>query len=325
MASILAYIEVREGAITDQSRFAMAEARRVADGAGATVYGLLAVGPKSHVEIDALAEVVSSAGADRVLCSSDPSLAGPPLDATHGALLAHIADHLRPVLILFPAGGSGVQLGPPLAVRIGAAYMPAAGIDVVPEPRDPDPPSQRVIVRRWRASRDGLRKIDVGDLERPVVAVLTAGEGSKSPSASYAEVEIMPCPEPHHPGVSLLGAIPDVWANVESAPRLLWVTAEMDGQVRGRLRAALPPSTGLVVGRDFDDADLLAATPGRFVIVGASAVSPCDTPIGSPARPAVQVGRREGPFAKASQVDADVEALLASAGTHGGSGAGGGT
>jgi hypothetical protein len=324
MASILAYIEVREGAITPQSRFVMAEARRVADGAGATVYGLLAVGPKSHVEIDALAEVVSSAGADRVLCSSDPGLAGPALDATHGALLAHVAEHLRPVLILFPAGGSAVQLGPPLAVRIGAAYMPAAGIDIVPEPRAPDLPSPRVIVRRWRAARDGLRKIDVGDLERPVVVSLIAGESATAASVSYAEVEIMPCPEPRHPTVSLREAIPDVSARVEESSRLLWVTDDLDAPVRARLQAALPATTGVVVGGELDASDLLAATPGHLVIVGASSLSPIDTPIVGPGRQAVQVGDRAGLSSSAAHVDAEVESLLAWVDAQNGTSTGGG-
>ena len=45
MANIVVFVEVRRGAPTAASRFAVAEARRVATELGATVYGLLALGP----------------------------------------------------------------------------------------------------------------------------------------------------------------------------------------------------------------------------------------------------------------------------------------
>jgi electron transfer flavoprotein alpha subunit len=218
MASIVAYIELREGAITPSSRFVVAEARRVADVVGATVYALLTVGEIEQARIDRLAAEVSAAGADRVLCSSAQALAGPVLDVTHGALLAQVAGHLCPVILLFPAGGVGAELGPPLAVRIGAAYLANASIDVRVEDRAPDPTSQRVVLTRWRAARDGQRRIDVADLERPVVASLGSGPVPPALGEPYAEVEMIPCPDPGPTAPRLLGSEVDMDAAVEVSP-----------------------------------------------------------------------------------------------------------
>jgi len=209
MASIVAYIELRAGKITRPSRFVVAEARRVADSAGATVYALLTVGPLPQGDIDQLASQISAAGADRILCASAAALAGPPLDLSHGALLAQIAEHLRPLLFLFPAGGTGVELGPPLAVRLGAAYLANASIAVVPEERAPEPASQRVVLSRRRAAGDGLRRIDVGDFERPVVAGLATGPVPEARGERSAEVEMISCPEPAPAGPRCLGSEPD--------------------------------------------------------------------------------------------------------------------
>ncbi|MBN2575773.1 MAG: hypothetical protein JXP73_14500 [Deltaproteobacteria bacterium] len=209
MASIVSYIELREGKVTGPSRFAVSEARRVADAAGATVYALLTVGPLPQAEIDQLASEISAAGADRILCSSAESLAGPALHFSHGPLLAQVAEHLRPLLLLFPAGGVGTELGPPLAVRLGAAYLANASIEIVAEERVPEPASQRVVLLRWRAARDGRRRIDVGDFERPVVASLADGQAAAPLGEPSAEVEMISCPEPRPAGPRWLGSDPD--------------------------------------------------------------------------------------------------------------------
>lgn len=242
MASIVAYIEVREGAITAPSLFAMSEARRIAQAAGATVYAVLPVGAISHLQIDQLAERVSAAGADRILCSADEMLAGPALDVTHGALLAQLAEHLRPLLFLFPAGGVGTQLGPPLALRIGAAYVPAASIEVHSldhSVRSPEP-SHRVLVTRWRAAGDSLRRIDVGDLERPVIAVLQPGAATPPLGESYAEVEMLPCPTGNRPECRLLRSEVDPTAESEACSAVVCVPAATTATDLERLRAELP-------------------------------------------------------------------------------------
>jgi electron transfer flavoprotein alpha subunit len=276
MASIVAYIEVREGAITPSSLFAIGESRRIAQAVGATVYGFLAMGPLPPSEIDRLAEQVSAAGVDRVLCSSDPALAGPALDISHGAVLAQLADHLRPVLFLFPAGGVGTELGPPLAIRIGAAYFPAAHIGV----RDLDfgsgNVSHRILLTRWCAGRDSLRRIDVGDLERPVVAVLAAGCGTDLPGEPCAEVETIPCPAPKHADLRLLGTDVDPNADIEVCQTLVCVQAATPAADRDDLRTLLPTDACL---RTEDDLELDQATPQNLLLLS---VDPERLPIRAP-------------------------------------------
>jgi hypothetical protein len=248
MASIVAYIELREGCITRPSRFVVAEARRVADTAGATVYALLAVGDLRQDVIDQLALEMSAAGADRILCSSAEALAGPPLNATHGPLLALVAERLRPVLFLFPAGGTGTELGPSLALRIGAAYLPNASVDIVSEERGVESRSQRILLTRWRAARDALRRIDVGDFERPVVASLSCGTAPARLGEPCAEVEMLPCPEPGLHGVRLLAQAKDSTATPEVCSALVWSDAALPAGSRARLPSELPVGAAMVSG-----------------------------------------------------------------------------
>jgi hypothetical protein len=266
MASILAYIELREGVVTRPSRFAVAEARRVADAVGATVYALLTLGPLLQTEIDQLASQVSAIGADRILCSSADVLSGPPLDATHGQLLAQVAEHLRPVLFLFPAGGVGIELGPPLAVRIGAAYLANANLDVIVEERTPGSVSQRVVLTRWRAARDGQRRVDVGDLERPVVASLPCDIAPANLGAPYAEVEMLPCPESNQAKPELLSAIADSAAGPEVASALIWSATPLDEPTF----AALPAGAASLVGPQDGVAAAGAASPRELFVVAPS-------------------------------------------------------
>ncbi len=267
MASIVAYIELRAGAITRPSRHAVAEARRVSDAAGATVYALLTVGDLTQARIDQLAAEVSAAGADRILCSSAEPLAGPPLDVTHGPLLAQVAGHLRPVLFLFPAGGTGVELGPPLAVRIGAAYLANASIELTGEERALDSASERIVLTRWRAARDGQRRIDVGDLERPVVASLACGIAPGALGESYAEVEMLPCPEPASALPRLIASEVDGAAGAELCSAMIWSAVALSPSDRAALPSELPSGVALVVGTDGESPSVEAASPTDLFVL----------------------------------------------------------
>jgi electron transfer flavoprotein alpha subunit len=266
MASIVAYIELREGAITSPSLFVVAEARRIADSAGATVFALLTVGPLAQVEMDRLASEISAAGADRVLCSSADTLNGPALDVTHGGLVAQVAAHLRPLLGLFPAGGTGAELGPPLAVRMGAAYMANASVDICEEDRGPDTASQRVLLSRWRAARDGQRKIDVGDLERPVVASLVSGPFPPPAGEPYAEVEMVPCPDATVPDVRVIDSEVDIAADLELCRALVWAGRPTAASADA-FRAELPEGTRLVTTADSGSPALWVAAPQDLFVL----------------------------------------------------------
>lgn len=261
MASIVAYMEVREGAITLPSRFVVAEARRVADAAGATVYALLPLGPVPQAKIDELAAAVSAAGADRVLCSSDELLSGPALDITHGALLTQIAERLHPRLFLFPAGGVGVELGPPLAVRIGAAYVPRAAIDIREEERTPDPPSQRVLLQRWRVAGDAQRMVDVEDIEHPVVATLAARATTPSYGEAFSEIEMLPCPEPQHGRPRELASTPDLNAAIAICCSMILSPVPASPS----LQSKLPPATVVLAVGETSAAAVEAACPDQLL------------------------------------------------------------
>lgn len=264
MASIVAYIEVREGTITPPSLFVMCEARRIAHAMGATVYAFLPVGALSHVQIDQLAEQISAAGADRILCCSHETLDGPALDFTHGPVLTQLADHLRPLLFLFPAGGAGAQLGPPLAVRIGAAYVPFAGVEIHAIERPADSPSHRLLVTRWRAAGDCMRRIDVGDLERPVVAVLQSGLPKDGLGEAYAEVEMLPCPNGKHGELHVLAVEPDPAAALESCATLVCIPATTSTDAFNALQAELPAGACLDT---LAAPDLSRASPESLLLV----------------------------------------------------------
>jgi hypothetical protein len=264
MASIVAYIEVREGTITSPSLFVLCEARRIAHAVGATVYAFLPVGALSHVQIDQLAEQISAAGADRILCCSHETLRGPALDFTHGPVLTQLADHLRPLLFLFPAGGAGNQLGAPLAVRIGAAYVPFASIEIHTIDRPSDLPAHRLLVTRRRAAGDGMRRIDVGDLERPVVAVLQSGLPKDGLGEAYAEVEMLPCPNGKHGEVQVLAAEPDPAAHLETCATLVCIPAATSTDAFEALRAELPAGACLDT---LANPDLSRASPESLLLV----------------------------------------------------------
>jgi hypothetical protein len=265
MASIVAYIELREGTVTRPSRYAIAEARRVADCVGATVYALLVVGELPQTRIDQLASTISAAGADRILCSSDSCLAGPALDATHGPLLAQVAERLRPVLLLFPTGGVGSELGPPLAVRIGAAYVANANIELAVENRAAAPPAQKVLLCRWRAARDGQRQIDLADFERPVVASLPCGISPDALGEPYAEVEMIPSPEPGLARPRLLATEDDPTSAPETCAALLWSPSGLDNEARAALPNPWP--AGVAVADQADGLCLDAASPTELYVL----------------------------------------------------------
>jgi electron transfer flavoprotein alpha subunit len=193
MASIVAYTEVRHQAMTASSRFALAEARRVADELGATVYALLALAPAAAEELSALAGEVGSAGADRILCCADSALAGPSLDATHGPLLAAVAERLRPTLVLFPAGEAGPELGRQLALRMTASYLPGSSLDILAAK---DAELAQVVVRCEQADHDSPRAVNLREAERPVVATLRAGNAPAQLGEPASEMEMLIYPPP---------------------------------------------------------------------------------------------------------------------------------
>ncbi len=193
MASIVAYTEIRDATIAPASRFALAEARRIADDLGATVYALLALGPTTPDGIAALAGEVGTAGADRILCCADEALQGPPRDATHGPLLAAVAERLRPTLVLFPEGDAGAELGRAMAARAEAAFLPDSSLEILPA-NDSEP--AQLAVRCEHDDQGEKRVVRLREIERPVVATLRAGAAPPALGEPASEMEMLNYPTP---------------------------------------------------------------------------------------------------------------------------------
>jgi electron transfer flavoprotein alpha subunit len=270
VANIVVFVEVRRGAPTAPSRFAVAEARRVASELGATVYGLLALGPIGEESIAALARAVGEAGADRILCCADASLEGALLDATVGPLLAVIAERLRPVLTLFPAGAVGPALGPPLAVRSGALYHPRASLELRRHESGP-----RLAIRRFRP--DGaLRTLDLTEPSRPVVVTVAAGPDPGRLGQPTSEVEMLAYVPPRFygqsaPAVREVSSEPDEDEPLELASSLVVVGDAKAGELLG---AAVPAGTPVVGPGQEKSAALELACPSRLLVVGKAAAPP---------------------------------------------------
>jgi electron transfer flavoprotein alpha subunit len=267
VASIVVFVEVRKGAVTGPSRYAVAEARRVATELGATVYALVATGASSESAVDGLARVLGEVGADRILCCADASLAGPLLDVTVGPVLAAVAERLRPVLTLFSAGTVGAALGPPLALRLRGVYQARATLAIVRESG-----RSRLVVRRLRAADGAIRAVGVAQSDRPVIATLPAGEATKTHGQPTPEVEALaPVTRASGTAVRVLAADPDDSENVELASSLLALAPGLDPAEREALVAALPADSALV-GEGLPAAGLAAACPVRLLVVGRGAV-----------------------------------------------------
>ena len=196
MASIVAYTEIRQASITAPSRFVLAEARRIADDLGATVYALLALGPTTPEGLAALAGKVGTAGADRILCCTDEALAGPSSDATHGRLLVAVAERLRPALVLFPEGEAGPALGRPLAERMGAAFLPCSALEV--QAAIGLEPAQ-VLVRCPDDDHLLPRAVSLREIGRPVVATLLNGTAPPALGEPASEMEMLSYTTPTPP------------------------------------------------------------------------------------------------------------------------------
>jgi electron transfer flavoprotein alpha subunit len=267
LANIIVFVEIRRDEATVASRLAVAEARRVASELGATVYAVIATGPASEAAIEAHGKTLGEAGADRILCCSDAALGGPLLDAAVGPVLAALAQRLRPLLTLFPAGAVGPALGPPLAMRLGGLYHARASLEVVR-----DASSARLALRRFRG--DGaVRTLDVGAAHgRPTVATLPAGPDPGRRGAPAVEVEMLPYVAGTGGTVRELSSEPDDAEAVELAPVVLAVSGEVKPAELAALRAAAPPGAAVVHDGERPPG-LDVACPGRVLVAGKSAAA----------------------------------------------------
>lgn len=265
LPNLLVPIDLRDAAPTPPSLFALAEARRVARIAGATVYAIVL---SAH---DLPAQTIARlgrAGADKVLLCEGAGLDEPPLEATHASALLAAFERVSPLLVLFPAGGSGVSLGPSLAARLGAAFAGPADLEVV-DAADPLPDGVgRVFVRFWGTGRTSYRRLDPVEIERPVVAILPAGGAAPSIGSPDIDHDVITCATPASPGIEPLSSAPDSRAAIGLARVLVLVDPALGPGGLAVLRDKAPADV-VVADAGADAAAVAAATPEVLIVVGA--------------------------------------------------------
>jgi hypothetical protein len=284
--------------------FALAEGRRVSHAAGVTVFAIVMT--DRHLD-EKVAVQLGRAGADKVLACEGPGLGAPPLDLTHGAALYAAVERLPPLLVLFPAGGAGHQLGPGLAARLGGAFAAAADLELGEAATPLADGIGRIFVRRWRGDRSSYRRLDPVELERPVVAILPAGGAFVERGTSDVEVEVITCVAPAKLGVVELSSEPDEHAAVGVASVLVLVDPALGPGPLAKLTAAAPPGVAVVDAVAAAPA-IATAVPQIVIAVGGGAPSVSGTPrsrIGVLAPP---------PASRSTRVPADVLLRIAATG-----------
>ncbi|HMF39752.1 MAG TPA: hypothetical protein VKQ32_03600 [Polyangia bacterium] len=274
LPNLLVPIDIQDGLPTAPSLFALSEGRRVAHTAGVTVFAVVMT--DRHLD-DALAAQLGRAGADKVLACEGPGLGAPPLDLTHGPALYAAVERIPPLLVLFPAGGAGPQLGPGLASRLGGAFAASADLELGEALTPLADGVGRVFVRRWRADRTSYRRLDPVELERPVVAILPAGGAPADHGSGAVDVEVITCVPPAKVGVVELASEVDDLAAAALAPILIVVDPAVGEGALARLSAAAP--AGVTVVDAVAGAPAIATAVPRVVIaVGARGTVISGTP-----------------------------------------------
>lgn len=285
---------MRDDVPTAPSLFALAESRRVARVAGATVYAIVL----SNRELPAPTIArLGRAGADKVLLCEGPGLGGAPLEATHGSALLAAVERVSPLLVLFPAGGAGVSLGPSLAARLGAAFAGPADLEVT-DAADALPDGVgRVFVRFWGTGRAAYRRLDPVEIERPVVAILPADGAARPIGSADIDHDVITCAAPTSSGVEVLASGPDGRAAIPLARVLVLVDATLGADALAALRAGA--SDGIAIAdAAADSAAVAAATPEVLILVG---VEP--PPIATPRSRTGLVLRGDAPVPAGRAVD----------------------
>jgi len=300
LPNLLVPIDLRDAAPTAPSLFALSESRRVARIAGVTVYAI------ALAEGELPAETVARlgrAGADKVLVCEGAGLDAPPLDATHGPALLAAVERVSPLLVLFPAGGAGLALGPSLAARLGAAFAGPADLEVADTDEMLPDGVGRVSVRFWAAGRTTYRRLDPVDVERPVVAILPAHAAGDSPGSPDVDVDVISCGRAAAPGGETVASEPDDRAEIPLARALVLVGPDVDARLGPAFLAALRagvPAGVAVAGASQDLAAVAADAPEVLICVGDVAAPPIGTPRARVAQ--VLLGDVETPGRRAADV-----------------------
>jgi hypothetical protein len=163
---------------------------------------------------DTLSAPLGAAGADKVLLVADPLAAECPIEPLWRDVLDAIVERLRPRLFVWPAGSVGLQLGPLLAVRLGANFFPRATFDLDDGGIEGEP---RLVIRRWTDSQDGFWTVGIGAAFAPAVVTLAAGHAPPNSGAGSAEIAVLRAGDDGARGIEVLSTTPAPQAAAELA------------------------------------------------------------------------------------------------------------
>jgi hypothetical protein len=228
--------------------------------------------PRPEEEAHAIGARLGVAGADKVLLCERAGLDAPALDVTHGAALQLVAERVPPLVVLFPTGGAGLQLGAPLAARLGAAFASAADLEVSESPLPLPDSVGRLCLRRWRRDLSVYRRLDPVELERPVVAILGAHGAPREEGTPDVEVQVIDAPATAEAArVVELESVADEDAGVALARVLVVVDPAVGAEGLAALAAAAPEGVAVVDLARVSPASLAVSTPRVLVHVGGDA------------------------------------------------------
>lgn len=243
----------------------------MAQHAGATVFAVLLSEPLSPEAQAPITRLLGRAGADKVLLGEAAGFGAPALDATHGPALHTITERIAPMMVLFPAGGPGPELGAALAMRLSGVFGGCSDLVLCHDDEPLPEGTGRVVLRRWRATHSGYRHLDPVEIERPVVAILGATGQFTETGDGDVEVEILACAPPTRSAVTELQSEPDEFATLELARTLVIVSDDATPVTAALLLPVASPALAVVDAQKVRPAALAFAAPGALLFVGAEA------------------------------------------------------
>jgi electron transfer flavoprotein alpha subunit len=273
VANILVYIELSADRPAPASLEALGEGRRMASFLGATLYAILPCKtPPRYGNDDAIA-ILSRHGADKVILTGGPAPGVPPLYVTHGHSLMAALERVPAAVVILAATAGGRDLAPRAAARLGAAY--------VPEPTMEYGEPGELALSRMVYGGGFQRRLEAGDLERPIV--LTLAPGSAQPGEGDEEAEVIHITDfGLAPDVQEVASADDPGAALETAQVIVIAgggVSEADYALVRELARALGGEvavTRAAVERGLDTADREVGVGGRrvsprlYVVCGAS-------------------------------------------------------
>jgi electron transfer flavoprotein alpha subunit len=238
------------------------------------VFAVAASPPLSNQELSALAAPLAAAGTDKLLLCESDEFTVPADDSRQGRALDAAVARVPPMFVLFPAGGVGSVLGPPLAARVGGPFAPWVDF-VVSEATCPAADGRsRVQVLRLRPDGRSQRRLDPAQIERPIIVTVCAGRSPVVHGTERSlEIEVLPVPpRPTRAAPVTLARAPNPFASLQEASVLVLLGEGESSREDVLATLSAEAGAGFTVARvaDVPAAVLAGCCPEVVVKVGRS-------------------------------------------------------